>query len=309
MLKYCLQRLLIAIPTLFLLVLISFALMHAAPGNPFDDASERAYPPKVLENLNAKYHLDEPLYKQFFIYLEGIIKLDFGPSFSYLDLTVTEIIAGAFPISFTYGLWAFLISTVLGVAAGIIAALRQNTWIDYTVMSFSMIGIAIPNFVAAPLLVLVFAVILGWLPAGGWNDGAFANLVLPVFILAAATMAQKARITRGSFLEVLNSNFVRTARAKGMPTFYILWRHALKPALMPVVSYLGPAFVAIVTGSVIIDMYFTTGGLGQHFVKAAFSRDYSLVMGVTIVFGSMTILVNLIVDIIYTYLDPRIRYN
>ena len=233
---------------------------------------------------------------------------DFGPSFRYRDYTVNELIAGSFPRSAYIGLWSFFFVVVFGVAIGIWAALRQNKWQDYTVMTAAMTGVVFPNFVLAPLLVLVFAVELKWLPGGGWEGGKIEYIALPIVAMATSYIAQVARITRGSMIETLHSPFIRTAKAKGLPWRTIIIRHALKPAMIPVVSYLGPAFVGIITGSVIVDQVFSTGGIGQHFVNGAINRDYSLILGVTILVGVLTIVFNAIVDILYTYLDPRVRY-
>src|SRR5690606_6987344 len=234
---------------------------------------------------------------------------DFGPSFQYRDFTVTELIMTGFPVSLRLGGAAILIAVVIGVTAGSIAALRQNRPTDYAVMGASMTGISIPNFVMAPLLILVFAVYLGWLPAGGLGDGSIRNMVLPVTALALPQIAYIARLTRGSMIEVLRSNFIRTARAQGLTTRTILLRHALKPALLPVVSYLGPATAAVITGSVVIEQIFGVPGIGRFFVQGALNRDYTLVMGVVVFYGMLIIAFNFLVDLAYAWLDPKVKYS
>lgn len=307
MLTYIFRRLLIAIPTLLILIVISFLLMQAAPGGPF--TSERPLPPQVLANIEAKYGLDQPLYKQLWDYLVGIVTQgDFGPSFTYKDRTVNDIIAQGFPVTLTYGTISFVLATLTGVALGVAAALKHNTWLDYIAVGATFSAQALPNFVMAPILVIIFTWKLGWLPGGGWNGGAWPYVVMPVIALATSYMASIARITRSSMLEVMNANYIRTARAKGLPMGKIVWRHAMKPAMMPVVSYLGPAFVGMITGSVVIDLYFNTGGIGLSYVNSALNRDYAVMLGVTILYGVLTILFNLVADILYAWLDPKIRY-
>jgi len=304
---YVIKRVLVAIPTLLILIAISFVLMHAAPGSPF--SKERPLPPQVLANIEAKYGLDQPLWKQVADYSWGIVsRFDFGPSFVYKDRTVNEIIAQGFPITLTYGFYSFIIAVVVGVSLGTVAAVRKNTWIDYLAVGVSIGAQVLPNFVMAPLLVIVFTLWLGWLPGGGWSGGQWQYLVMPVIALSTSYMASIARITRSSMLEVLNTNFIRTARSKGLPAHTIIFRHALKPALLPVISYLGPAFVGMITGSVVIDIYFSTGGMGYYFVNSAINRDYAVMMGITILVGSLTILFSLVVDLLYAWIDPKIRY-
>ncbi|MGY0217177.1 oligopeptide ABC transporter permease OppB [Endozoicomonadaceae bacterium StTr2] len=305
MFAFTIKRLAVAIPTLFILILLSFFLMQMAPGSPF--TGDFNLPPEILANLQAKYHLDKPLWQQFMYYLGDLMQGDLGPSFKYKDYTVNELVAQSLPVSLTIGSVAFIFTVITGVTLGTLAALKQNSWVDYTVMTFSMIGIVLPSFVIAPLMVLVFAVTLQWLPAGGWNDGNWANMVLPVSAMAILYMASVARIMRSSMIETLNSNFIRTAKAKGLPQRVIILRHALKPALLPVISYLGPAFVGIITGSVVIETVFGLPGMGQHFVNGALNRDYSLVLGLTIIIGALTILFTAIVDILYGLIDPKIR--
>ena len=282
--------------------------MHSAPGGPF--TSEKPLPEQVLKNINAKYGLDQPMYVQMYKYVTGIIfNFDFGPSFRYKDRSVNDLIAQGFPVTLKYGSWSFLIAVIFGVSLGVIAAVRQNSYLDYLSVGFSISAQVLPNFVMAPILVLIFTLWLGWLPGGGWEGGKIQFVIMPVIALSTSYMASIARLTRSSMLEVLNSNFIRTARAKGIPKYKIIFSHALKPTLLPVISYLGPAFVGMITGSVVIDMYFSTGGIGLHFVNGALNRDYSTIMGITILVGCLTITFNLLVDILYAWIDPKIRYD
>ncbi len=307
MTSYILRRFMIAVPTILILIIFSFMLMYAAPGSPF--VGERPLSPEVLENIEAKYGLDRPFYQQMFSYIRGIVvDFDFGPSFIYKDRTVNDIIAQGFPVTLTYGFLAFVISVSTGTLLGVAAAVRQNTWLDYLAVGVSIGAQVLPNFVMAPILVLIFTLWLGWLPGGGWQGGQLPYLVMPVIALSTSFMASIARITRSSMLEVLNTDFILTARAKGLPVRRVIFRHALKPAMLPVISYLSPTFVGMITGSVVIDMYFSTGGIGQYFVNAAINRDYSLIMGVTILTGTLTVLFNLLADVAYALIDPRIRY-
>ncbi|PUB17371.1 oligopeptide ABC transporter permease OppB [Yoonia sediminilitoris] len=307
MLSFVVRRLAVAIPTLLILVILSFVLMYAAPGGPFN--SERPLPPEVLANIEAKYGLDQPFWQQIVNYVWRVVTaFDFGPSFQYKDRSVNDIIAQGFPVTLTYGFWSFAVAVVVGVSLGIAAAVRQNSWLDYLAVGITVGAQVLPNFVMAPILLLLFTLWLGWLPGGGWNGGQWEYLVMPVIALSTSYMASIARITRSSMLEVLNTNFIRTARAKGLPMRRIIWRHAMKPAILPVLSYLGPTFVAMITGSVVIDIFFSTGGIGQFFVNSAFNRDYSVIMGITILVGALTILFNLLVDVLYAWIDPKIRY-
>ncbi|WP_413872273.1 oligopeptide ABC transporter permease OppB [Albidovulum sp.] len=307
MFSYVVKRLAIAVPTLLLLIVISFLLMHAAPGGPF--TQERTLPPQVLANLEAKYGLDQPLWRQLLSYVWGIVAhFDFGPSFIYKDRTVNEIIAQGFPVTLAYGSVSFVVAVAVGVVLGIAAAIRHNTWLDYLAVGISIGAQVLPNFVMAPLLLLTFTWWLGWLPGGGWEHGQWQYMVMPVIALSTSFMASIARITRASMLEVLTSNHIRTARAKGLPERQVILRHALKPALLPVLSYLGPAFVTMITGSVVVDFFFSTGGIGRSFVDSALNRDYAVMLGVTILVGALTIVFNLVVDILYGWIDPKIRY-
>ena len=305
-LQHSASRLLGLIPTLLVLITIAFFLIRLAPGGPFD--GEKILPPEIKANLDVKYHLDEPLIKQYFRYIGQIITLDFGPSFQYKDWTVNELIARGFPVSMTIGGLAMLLAFFLGTLIGIVAAMRQNTAVDYSIMGVAMLGISIPNFVVAPLLILLVAVYAGWLPAGGW-DWSVQRMVLPVITLALPAIAYIARLTRGSMIEVLHSNYIRTARAKGLPEYLVILKHALKPALLPVISFMGPATAAMITGSVVIERIYSIPGLGSYFVQGALNRDYTLVMGVVVFYGVIIILLNFTVDILYAWMNPRIRYN
>jgi oligopeptide transport system permease protein len=307
MLSFIIRRLAIAIPTLLILVIFSYLIMYAAPGGPFD--TERTLPPEVMANLEAKYGLDKPLVVQMWNYVWNVVvHFDFGPSFMYKDQTVNDIIKQGFPVTLTYGFWSFVVATTVGVSLGIMAAVYHNSWLDYLAVGISVGAQVLPNFVMAPILVLVFTLWLGWLPGGGWQGGQWEYIVMPVIALSTSFMASIARLTRSSMLEVLNANYIRTARAKGLPMRRVIFRHALKPALLPVISYLGPAFVGMITGSVVIDIYFSTGGIGVFFVNSALNRDYSVIMGITILTGALTVLFNLLVDVLYAWIDPKIRY-
>ena len=307
MFAYIVRRLAIAIPTILILVVISFLLMYSAPGGPFN--SERPLPAEVMANLEAKYGLDQPMWRQMVSYVWGVVtQFDFGPSFQYTDRTVNDVIAQGFPVTLTYGLWSAIVAMVVGVSLGVSAAVRQNSVLDYLAVGITIGAQALPNFVMAPILVLIFTLWLGWLPGGGWNGRQWEYVIMPVIALSTSYMASIARITRSSMLEVLNSNFIRTAQAKGLPMRRVVLRHALKPALLPVLSYLGPAMVGMITGSVVVDIIFSTGGIGQFFVNSAFNRDYAVIMGITLLVGVLTISFNLIVDILYAWIDPKIRY-
>lgn len=305
MIRYAFIRLLSAIPTLLVLITLTFFMMHAAPGGPFD--RERDVDPQVRAKLEQTYHLDESLWQQYGRYLTALAHGDLGPSFKYADHSVNELIAQGFPVSLKIGGLAMLLALLLGGVLGIIAALRQNGAVDYGVMTLAMLGVSIPNYVFAPLAILLFAVTLGWLPAGGWGGGALPNLVLPVLALAAPQIAYIARLMRGSMIEVLHAPYIRTARAKGLPERIVIFRHALRPALLPVLSYLGPASAGIITGSVVIEQIFGVPGIGRYFVTAALNRDYTVVMGVVIFYGVLVILFNFMVDLLYGVLDPRAR--
>ena len=307
MLRYALRRLVGAIPTLLVLITLAFFMIRVAPGGPFD--SEKSLPPEIEANLNEAYHLDEPLWQQYLRYMGNILQGDFGPSFQYREYSVNELIAQGFSVSLTIGGTALLVALLVGCTLGIIAALRQNRPTDYAVTTVAMTGISIPNFVIAPLLILLFAVTLGWLPAGGWDGDGLGKVVMPVIALALPQIAYISRLMRGSMIEVLRSNFIRTARAKGLSETRIILRHALRPAFLPVLSYLGPASAAVITGSVVIEKIFGIPGLGRYFVQGALNRDYTLVMGVVVFYGMLIIVFNFIVDLLYGALDPKVRYD
>jgi oligopeptide transport system permease protein len=304
---YIARRILTGIPTLLVIITIAFFLIRVAPGGPFDQ--DRALPPAIEQNMLRAYNLDQPLPVQYGRYLLGVLQGDFGPSFKYRDFTVAELLAQGFPASLRVGGAAIILAIVVGITLGTIAALRQNSGVDYAVMATAMTGIAVPNFVMAPLLTLVFGVFLGWLPVAGWGGGSIRNLTLPVIALALPQIAYIARLTRGSMIEVLNANYVRTARAKGLRERIVVVRHTLKGALLPVVSYLGPATAQVITGSVVIEQIFGIPGIGRYFVQGALNRDYTLVMGTVIIYAVLIILLNLIVDLIYGLLDPKVRHR
>ncbi len=306
MLRYTIKRLFGAIPTLLVIIAIAFFMMRLAPGGPFD--KERKVAKEVEENLRRAYGLDDPLWEQFLRYMGNVLQGDFGPSFQYKDFSVNELIWGGFPNSMMLGGIAIALAIIFGVTAGTIAALRQNSTTDYAVMATAMSGITIPNFVVAPTLTLVFGLLLRWMPVGGWGDS-WRQAVLPIVALCLPQIAAVARLTRASMIEVLRSNYVRTARAKGLPERVAILRHAMRAGMLPVVSYLGPAVAAIITGSIVIEQIFSIPGIGRYFVQAALNRDYTLVMGVTIFYGVLIVLFNLLVDLLYGVLDPKVRYD
>ena len=307
MFRFVFRRFLSAVPTIFIVVTISFFLIRIAPGGPFN--LERPLEPQVMENLRRAYRLDDPLVVQYGHYLWNLLRGDFGPSFVYRDFTVSELIMQGLPYSIILGSWALLIAVVGGVAIGTYAALRQNSWIDYLVMAVATTGVTIPNFVVGPVLSLVFAVFLGLLPAGGWGDGGWRNLILPVIALSLPQLAVFARLTRGSMIETLRADHVRTARAYGLPARTVIVTHALRAALMPVVSYLGPTAAGVLTGSVVVESIFGLPGVGRYFVLGALNRDYTLVMGTVVLISIFIVVFNLIVDVLYAMLDPRVRYD
>ncbi len=304
MLSFALRRLLTAVPTLLVLIALSFFLMHAAPGGPFD--SERSLAPEIEARLAAEFHLDEPLWRQFARYLGGLLQGDLGPSFQYEGQTVSGLIASGAPVSAAVGAAALLLALGGGVAVGAIAAMRPGSRLDRGLMLLALAGLSVPSYVVAPLLILVFALGLAWLPAGGW-DGSVAAAVLPSIALALPQLAAIARLTRGALSEALDAPWIRTARAKGLPEHLIVRRHALKPALLPVLSYLGPAAAGLMTGSVVVEQVFGIPGIGRHFVQGALNRDYTLVLGVVLFYGALVIAFNFIVDLAYGALDPRAR--
>jgi oligopeptide transport system permease protein len=307
MLTYSIRRLASALPTLLVIVTAAFFLMRLAPGGPFDD--EQALPPEIAANLEAAYGLDQPVLVQYRNYLAGLLRGDLGPSFRYKDFRVSELIAQGLPVTLALGAAALALAVVAGVPLGMLAGRRRNRAADHAVMTAALAGIAIPNFVVAPVLALVFGVQLGWLPVSGWESGSLRHAVLPVVTLALPFVAYVARLTRGSLLEVLQSPHIRTARAKGLAERRILWHHAFKPTILPVVSFLGPAAAALLTGSLVVEQVFGLPGVGRYFVQGAVNRDYTLVMGMVVFYAVLILLANLVVDLVYGWLDPRIRHE
>jgi oligopeptide transport system permease protein len=307
--KYIIRRCLGLIPTLFLIVTFSFFIIRLAPGGPF--SSEKKVTPEVMANLVHKYHMDEPLFKQYLRYMNDIFHGDLGPSFKNKDYTVNQLIVASMPNSLILGLTSLAIALLLGISVGLVSALKQNSWIDYSAMSTASMGLSIPLFVVGPVAMLVFAMKLKWLPTSGWITGrqGLKTLVMPALTLALPYYASIARLTRASVVEVLRSDYIRTARAKGLKQSVIMVKHVLKGSLLPVVSYLGPAFAGIVTGSVVIEQIFLVPGIGNFFVKSALNRDYTLILGTVIVYSTILVVMNLIVDILYGLIDPRISYK
>ena len=305
MFRFIGRRLLVAIPTLFLVITLAFFMMRAAPGGPFD--TDRKLSPEIERNVMARYGMNRPLGAQYLSYLSGVSRGDLGPSLKYKDKSVLQILQENAPVSLRLGGLAIALAAVVGVSLGVLAAARQNGGLDHTVMSIAVLGLCIPTFVTAPLLVLAFAAKLGWLPSGGWNDGAWRNLVMPVAVLALPQIAVISRLTRAGMVEVLRSNYIRTARAKGLPERSVIVRHALRAALLPLVSYLGPACAGLLTGSLVVERIFNLPGLGKFFVISALQRDYTVVMGMVIVYAALILLLNLLADLLYAALDPRVR--
>lgn len=301
------RRLLGIVPTLFCIVSASFFIVRLAPGGPFDQ--EQALAPQIRANLDKLYGLDQPLGAQYLHYLNGLAHGDFGPSFKLRDFSVGELIAQGLPLSLTLGSMAVLLAVLVGIPLGIAAALRRNTVADYGITTLVVFGIALPSFVTGPLFALVFGLYLHWLPVAGWERSAPRYLILPVLTLALPVIAYIARITRGSLLDVLRANYVRTARARGLGEMRVLWRHALRPTLLPVVSYLGPATAYVVTGSLVVETVFGLPGTGRYLVQGAINRDYTLVMGMITVYGALTLGLNLVADILYGWLDPTVRHE
>jgi oligopeptide transport system permease protein len=306
MLAFSIRRIFGAVPTLFALITISFFVMRVAPGGPF--SGNRKITEAVLANLNRAYHLDEPIWMQFGRYLWGLARFDFGPSMKYRDYSVTELIVQGLPVSLEVGLWAMLLATIAGIALGIAGALRRNGTTDLSAGVIAMVGLAVPNFVIGPLLQNVFGLELKWLPIGGW-DGSINAKILPILVLALPNIAYISRLTRGSMIESLRTNYVRTARAKGIGARRVIWKHALTGAMLPVIAYLGPATAITVTGSVIVEQIFGIPGIGRYFVEGAANRDYPLVMGVTIIYGGIVILANIITDVARGIIDPKVSYE
>jgi len=306
LLKFVIARTLKSFPTLFALALITFVMIRIAPGGPF--SSNRRVPKEVRLNIENAYHLHDPVWEQFGRWFWGVLHFDFGPSFKYRDYSVGELIAHGFPTSLEVGLWAMAISTLVGLALGIAGALRRNGPVDYVAGAIAMVGLAIPIYVIGPLGQIVFGLQLNWLPIAGW-DGSWQYKVMPIITLALPNIAYVSRLMRGSMIETVRTNYVRTARAKGIGERRVILKHAMKGAIMPVVAYLGPATAITVTGSIIIETIFGIPGIGRYFVDGAISRDYPMVMGVTVLYGGIIILANLLTDIVRGMLDPKVSYE
>jgi ABC-type dipeptide/oligopeptide/nickel transport system permease component len=338
MTKYLIRRILQFIPVLFVLTLFTFVLMRAIPGGPFDSIGDKSLPPQVVANIEAKYHLDWPLWKQFLSYLvgddllgeegisRGVIRGDLGPSLRYRSQSVNDIIGTTFPVSAQLGVLSILLALLIGIPAGTLAALKQNSWLDYSATFMAVVFLSIPNLVLAPLLIWIFALKLGWLPVATWgakppfllgflpqpsdlNLQFFTHAIMPVFALGTAFSAQIARLTRASLLQVIREDYIRTARAKGLRERAVIVVHALKNSLIPVVTIVGPLFAAVVTGTFVVEQIFGINGMGKHFVQSVGNRDYQVITGVTLIYGIILVTANLVVDVSYAWLDPRIRYD
>ena len=305
MLRFIFQRILQAIPVLLTIVTAAFLMIRAAPGGPF--AKEKKVPPEILQQLEAHYGLNKPLYRQYLDYLGHLIQGDLGPSYKYSNWSVNELIGAAFPVSLELGCWSLMVALMIGLPAGLIAATRPNSVRDYVPMSLSMLGICLPTFVLGPLLIGVFALWLGWYNSSGWDFP--QDRVLPSLTLGIFYAAYVARLTRGGMLEILNQDFIRTARAKGASPSRVLWRHALRGGLVPVVSFLGPAIAGLITGSFVVETVFDIPGLGRFFVTSAFNRDYTMVMGTVLFYGMLIVFMNLLVDIVQVWLNPKLRFE
>jgi oligopeptide transport system permease protein len=305
MLRFVLRRLLQTIPVLFIIVTATFFMVRFVPGGPF--TAEKAIPPEILRNIEAHYGLDQPLWRQYLSYLGQVLQGDLGPSFKYSNRTVNEIIADKLPVSLELGALALAVALVVGLTLGVLAAVRRNTWLDYAASTTGLLGICVPTFVLGPLLVLVFAIHLGWFNASGWFTP--ADRVLPSLTLGFVYAAYIMRLTRGGMLEVLNQDFIRTARAKGATEGRIVFRHALRGGLLPVVAFLGPGVAGILTGSFVIETIFQIPGLGREFVNSAFNRDYTLVLGTVILYAGLIVVCNLVVDVVQVWLNPRLKFE
>ena len=309
MTKYIIRRLLGVIPTLLVIITISFFIVRVAPGGPFD--GERALPEVVKRNIEAKYHINDPLLVQYGRYMFDVLRGDLGPSYRYKDHDVNFYIFESIPTSMILGVISISNSEIFRILSGMLAAVNQNSWVDYLSMALAVVGISVPLFVIGPVLQYVFAMKLGWLPTSGWfstGDG-WKTVILPALTLAFADFATIARLTRSSMLETLRSDYIRTAKAKGMKSSSIIFKHAMKGTMLPIVSYLGPAFAGIITGSVVVEQVFRIPGLGKFFVQSSFNRDYTLIVGVVIVYSVILVIMNFLVDIVYSLLDPRITYT
>jgi len=303
MLRFITSRLLQSLLALFIIITATFFMMRFVPGGPF--TAEKAVPPEILRNLEAHYGLDRPLFRQYLDYLGHLARGDFGPSFKYSNRSVNEILADTLPVSAELGAWSLLVALASGLTLGIIAALRRNSWADYVATAFGTIGLSVPTFVVGPLVVLAFAIHAGWFSASGWYLP--SDRILPSLVLGLAYAAPISRLTRGGMLEVLHQDYIRTARAKGASEFRVVFHHALRGGLLPVVAYLGPAVAGILTGSFVIETIFQIPGLGREFVNSAFNRDYTLVLGTVILYAALIIALNLAVDIVQAWMNPKIR--
>ena len=305
MFRFVLRRLLQAVPVLFVIITATFFMVRFVPGGPF--TAEKAIPPEILKNIEAHYGLDQPLWRQYLNYLGRVAHGDFGPSFKYANRTVNEIIGDKLPVSLELGGLALAVALVVGLTLGVLAAVRRNSWLDYLASSVGMLGICVPTFVLGPLLVLFFAIHLGWVNASGWYD--WTDRVLPALTLGLVYAAYLMRLTRGGMLEVLNQDYIRTARAKGASETRVVLRHALRGGLLPVVSFLGPAIAGILTGSFVIETIFQIPGLGREFVNSAFNRDYTLVLGTVILYAALIVGCNLVTDVVQVWLNPKLKFE
>ncbi len=303
---FILKRIAQAIPVMFVVITITFFMVRAAPGGPFDD--ERDVPPEVLKNLNARYNLDASVWEQYTDYLANLLRGDFGPSFKYTNRTINEMIGFGFPVTLELSLYALVFAMCIGLLAGIISALRPNTWQDYIPMSTAMLGICLPSFVLGPLLILIFGIWLEYLPVSGWGYTP-ADKILPSITLGFTYAAYIARISRGGMLDVLSQDYIRTARAKGLSSFRIVRAHALRGALTPVISFLGPAMAGLLAGSFVVESIFQIPGLGRYYIQAAFNRDYTMILGFTIFYAGLIVVFNLIADILLVWLNPKLRHQ
>ena len=304
MLRFALNRLLQAIPVLLIVISATFLLVHSAPGGPF--SADKAVPPEVIKALEAQYNLDQPLWQQYVSYLGDVLRGDFGPSFKYSGRTVNELIAAGLPATAELALYAMLVALVIGISAGVVAAMRPNSMQDYLPMSAAMLGICMPSFLLGPLLVLVFGIHLEWLPVSGWGDIP-GDKIMPSITLGTGYAAYIARLSRGGMLEVLSQDYIRTARAKGLSERSIIFKHALRGGLIPVVAFLGPAFAGLLGGSFVVETIFQIPGLGRFYVQAAFNRDYTMILGMTIFFATLIIFFNLLSDMLAIWLNPKLR--
>jgi ABC-type dipeptide/oligopeptide/nickel transport system permease component len=305
--RYIIRRFLWFIPVLLTVTIFTFVLVRVIPGGPFDRIGDRTLPPEIVANLEAKYHLDKPMWQQYLEYMWNLAHLDLGPSFSYRTRTVNDIISDSLPVSAQLGVMAIALGVSIGIPAGCVAALKHNTWIDHSSTFIAILGYSIPSLVMGPVLIWIFALKLGWFPVARWEGPEY--WVLPVLTLGVGLSASIARLTRGSLLQVLQEDYIRTARAKGLHERVVVVGHALKNSLIPVVTILGPMFAGVVTGTFVVEQIFGIPGLGKHFVTSIGNRDYPVILGTTLLYAVLLVIANLVVDITYAWLDPRIRYD